>query len=78
MAYLHGRTPVLLHLDLKSPNILVNDRWQVKIAGAVKGGRGGGIDHLQVQSLQPIWGHLGCVLSMPSTGHWLPAAQTLG
>ena len=32
MAYLHGRQPVMLHLDLKSPNILLDDRWHVKIA----------------------------------------------
>lgn len=32
MAYLHGRVPVMLHLDLKSPNILLDDRWHVKIA----------------------------------------------
>lgn len=32
MAYLHTRSPPILHLDLKSPNILVDDRWRVKIA----------------------------------------------
>ncbi|GIL59368.1 hypothetical protein Vafri_14252 [Volvox africanus] len=32
MAYLHSRTPPILHLDLKSPNVLVDDRWRVKIA----------------------------------------------
>ncbi|KAL4422764.1 hypothetical protein ABPG75_008961 [Micractinium tetrahymenae] len=32
MAYLHSRTPPLLHLDLKSPNILLDERWRVKIA----------------------------------------------
>ncbi|KAL4448911.1 hypothetical protein ABPG77_007628 [Micractinium sp. CCAP 211/92] len=32
MAYLHSRAPPLLHLDLKSPNILLDDRWRVKIA----------------------------------------------
>ncbi|WIA13712.1 hypothetical protein OEZ85_007265 [Tetradesmus obliquus] len=31
MAYLHTRTPPILHLDLKSPNILVDERWRVKI-----------------------------------------------
>lgn len=34
MAYLHSRTPPILHLDLKSPNILVDDRWRIKISGA--------------------------------------------
>lgn len=33
MAYLHSRAPPILHLDLKSPNVLVDDRWRVKIAG---------------------------------------------
>lgn len=32
MAYLHSRSPPLLHLDLKSPNVLVDNRWRVKIA----------------------------------------------
>lgn len=32
MAYLHSRNPPLLHLDLKSPNVLVDNRWRVKIA----------------------------------------------
>ncbi|GFR40294.1 hypothetical protein Agub_g475 [Astrephomene gubernaculifera] len=32
MAYLHSRRPPILHLDLKSPNVLVDDRWRVKIA----------------------------------------------
>ncbi len=33
MAYLHSRAPPILHLDLKSPNVLVDDRWRIKIAG---------------------------------------------
>lgn len=32
MAYLHTRSPPIMHLDLKSPNILVDDRWRIKIA----------------------------------------------
>lgn len=32
MQYLHSRAPPILHLDLKSPNILVDDKWRVKIA----------------------------------------------
>ena len=32
MQYLHSRSPPILHLDLKSPNILVDDKWRVKIA----------------------------------------------
>jgi serine/threonine protein kinase len=32
MSYLHSRSPPILHLDLKSPNILVDDKWRVKIA----------------------------------------------
>lgn len=32
MAYLHSRSPPILHLDLKSPNILLDDRWRVKVS----------------------------------------------
>jgi serine/threonine protein kinase len=32
MNYLHSRKNPILHLDLKSPNILIDDRWRVKIA----------------------------------------------
>lgn len=32
MQYLHSRQPPILHLDLKSPNILVDDKWRAKIA----------------------------------------------
>jgi serine/threonine protein kinase len=32
MNYLHSRQPPILHLDQKSPNILIDDRWRVKIA----------------------------------------------
>lgn len=31
MVYLHTRSPPLLHLDLKSPNILIDERWRIKI-----------------------------------------------
>ncbi|KAK9839216.1 hypothetical protein WJX81_001874 [Elliptochloris bilobata] len=32
MAYLHSRQPPILHKDLKSPNILVDNNWRVKVA----------------------------------------------
>jgi hypothetical protein len=32
MHYLHSREPPILHLDLKSPNILVDEKWRTKIA----------------------------------------------
>lgn len=32
MAYLHSRNPVIIHRDLKTDNLLVDDNWQVKVA----------------------------------------------
>mmetsp|Transcript_19406 Transcript_19406/g.25125 ORF Transcript_19406/g.25125 Transcript_19406/m.25125 type:complete len:152 (+) Transcript_19406:95-550(+) len=32
MAYLHGKNPVILHRDLKSANLLLDDSFTVKIA----------------------------------------------
>lgn len=32
MQYLHDRDPVVLHADLKSPNLLVDSNWEVKVA----------------------------------------------
>lgn len=32
MAYLHSRNPIIIHRDLKTDNLLVDDNWQVKVA----------------------------------------------
>lgn len=31
MNYLHNCTPVIVHRDLKSPNLLVDKNWVVKV-----------------------------------------------
>ncbi len=30
MLHLHNRTPAIIHRDLKSPNLLVDEHWQIK------------------------------------------------
>ncbi|KAL4423315.1 hypothetical protein ABPG77_006110 [Micractinium sp. CCAP 211/92] len=32
MLYLHSRAPAIVHRDLKSPNLLVDDSWHVKVS----------------------------------------------
>ncbi|KYQ99761.1 leucine-rich repeat-containing protein (LRR) [Tieghemostelium lacteum] len=32
MTYLHSRNPIIIHRDLKTDNLLVDDNWQVKVA----------------------------------------------
>lgn len=32
MLYLHTRNPVIVHRDMKSPNLLVTNDWVVKVA----------------------------------------------
>ena len=31
MAYLHSCRPMIVHRDLKSPNLLVNRDWTIKV-----------------------------------------------
>ena len=31
MAYLHGQSPLILHRDLKSPNVMFDDNWVGKV-----------------------------------------------
>lgn len=33
MLYLHSRPQAIIHRDLKSPNLLVDDNWRVKVSG---------------------------------------------
>jgi hypothetical protein len=33
MLYLHAHAPPIIHRDLKSPNLLVDKHWRVKVSG---------------------------------------------
>ena len=33
MHYLHEHSPPIIHRDLKSPNLLVDKHWRVKVSG---------------------------------------------
>ena len=33
MHYLHKHVPPIIHRDLKSPNLLVDKHWRVKVSG---------------------------------------------
>ena len=58
MAYLHSREPPILHLDLKSPNILIDSCWRVKITDF-------GLSRLRHRTL--ISGNMGA----HGTPHWM-------
>jgi serine/threonine-protein kinase CTR1 len=32
MLYLHARNPPIIHRDLKSPNLLIDTSWHVKVS----------------------------------------------
>lgn len=31
MQYLHGQTPVIIHRDLKSLNVMIDENWVAKV-----------------------------------------------
>jgi len=41
MVHLHNHKPIILHRDLKSPNLFVMANYTVKVGGRVEGGEGG-------------------------------------
>ncbi len=53
MAYLHGHSPPILHRDLKSLNILIDDNWRAKVAdfGMTKFAE----DGTMTQCGSPLW-----------------------
>jgi serine/threonine protein kinase len=37
LLYLHRRSPPIIHRDVKSPNLLVDKDWHVKVGGTLLG-----------------------------------------
>jgi serine/threonine protein kinase len=37
LLYLHRRSPPIIHRDVKSPNLLVDKDWHVKVGGTLWG-----------------------------------------
>jgi serine/threonine protein kinase len=66
MAYLHSRSPPIIHRDLKSPNLLVDDSWRVKVADfGLSGLQGAG--ELPADRLNPLWAAPEVLCGAPAT-----------
>ena len=52
MLYLHSRSPPVLHRDLKSANLLVDQNWHVKVSRLHSGGWTAGLAHMHAGAWQ--------------------------
>lgn len=78
LLYLHSLQPAIIHRDVKSPNLLVDKAWTVKVGGGAGAGRGvrlGGAGGTVSQAQCMLRGLLRCSIELLGLGRVAKHAQ---